>query len=166
MPKTYKISEEQIMEIEEYRKKNKNKNVERRLRALLLRAQGKKRAEVAEVTGFAASYITQLTAKYCKYGIGAITENHYPGNHRNMSFEEEQQMLEPFIQAAQAGQIVETSEILKAYEARLGRSFEKSHGRIYHVLERHKWRKVMPRSRHPQKADDEAIEASKKLTKL
>ena len=64
-----------MAEIEEYRKKNKNKNVERRLGALFLRAQGKKRAEVAEVTRFAASYITELTAKYCKYGIGAITEN-------------------------------------------------------------------------------------------
>ena len=31
------------------------------------------------------------------------------------------------------------------------------------VLERHGWRKVMPRSKHPQKASDEAIEASKKI---
>ena len=31
------------------------------------------------------------------------------------------------------------------------------------LLERHNWRKVMPRSRHPKKASDEAIEASKKI---
>ena len=35
---------------------------------------------------------------------------------------------------------------------------------IYMLLERHGWRKIMPRSKHPQKASDEAIEASKKLT--
>lgn len=31
------------------------------------------------------------------------------------------------------------------------------------MLERHGWRKVMPRSKHPQKASEEAIEASKKI---
>ena len=30
------------------------------------------------------------------------------------------------------------------------------------VQKRHNWRKVMPRSKHPQKADEEEIEASKK----
>ena len=34
---------------------------------------------------------------------------------------------------------------------------------IYSVLHRHGWRKIMPRSRHPKKASEEAIEASKKL---
>jgi hypothetical protein len=32
-------------------------------------------------------------------------------------------------------------------------------------LKRHGWRKVKPRPRHPGKASDEVIEASKKLTK-
>ena len=39
----------------------------------------------------------------------------------------------------------------------------KSVGHIYAVLHRNGWRKTMPRSRHPKKASDEAIEASKKL---
>ncbi|MBR4040361.1 MAG: winged helix-turn-helix domain-containing protein [Clostridia bacterium] len=34
---------------------------------------------------------------------------------------------------------------------------------IYYVLHRHGWRKIMPRSRHPKKASEEAIEASKNL---
>ena len=33
---------------------------------------------------------------------------------------------------------------------------------IYFLLQRHKWRKVMPQSRHEKKASDEAIEAYKK----
>lgn len=32
---------------------------------------------------------------------------------------------------------------------------------IYTMLKRHGWRKVMLRAKHPKKADDEAIEASK-----
>jgi hypothetical protein len=82
-----------------------------------------------------------------------------------MSFEEEAELLRPFVEAAEAGQVVEVSAILEAYEAKLGRTFEKDHGRIYRVLERHGFRKVMPRSKHPNKASDEAIEASKKLTR-
>jgi hypothetical protein len=33
-----------------------------------------------------------------------------------------------------------------------------------HTLKRQGWRSVMPRSRHPKKASEEAIEASKKIT--
>ena len=35
---------------------------------------------------------------------------------------------------------------------------------IYFLLQRHKWRKVMPQSRHEKKASDEAIEAYEKIT--
>ncbi|MGI6691142.1 MAG: winged helix-turn-helix domain-containing protein [Christensenellales bacterium] len=34
------------------------------------------------------------------------------------------------------------------------------HGTIYAVLERHGWRKVIPRPRHPKKASQEVVEAS------
>lgn len=164
MAKSYKFDEKDVAEIKAARKKNRNKNVEKRLKALELRAQGMSRGEVAVQTGYRPSYISELVAKYRDKGISAITENHYAGNHRNLSFEEETELLKPFYEAAQAGQIIEVSEILQAYEEKLGRSFEKDHGRIYRVLKRHGWHKVMPRSQHPNKASEEEIESSKKLT--
>lgn len=164
MPKTYQFTSEQIAELEAARKRNKKKDVEKRLEALLLRASKVSRRAVAEKTGFCAQYITDLTASYHQKGLSAIVGNHQSGNHRNMSYEEEAALLAPFIEEAKAGKQVEVSDILRAYEEKLQRSFENDHGRIYRVLERHGWRKVMPRSRHPQKADEEAIEASKKLT--
>jgi len=160
----YHISKEQVAEIEKARKRNKEKNVEKRLKALLLHAEGKKREEIAEQTGFVKTYISELVSKYCNKGIGAVVENHYPGNHRNLSFAEEERLLEPFKEAAGAGRIVEVNEIKRAYEEAIGRSLENHHGQIYNVLQRHGWRKVMPRSKHPNKAGEEAIEASKKLT--
>jgi len=123
-----------------------------------------KRADVSVKTGFCKQYITDLTSSYQQNGISAIVENKYGGNHRNMSFEEEAALLAPFKEAAARGQVVSVSDILSAYEEKLGRSVEKDHGRIYRVLARHGWRKVMPRSKHPNKASDEEIEASKKLT--
>ena len=164
MRKRYEISEEQKAEIERARKGNKNKNVEKRLKALLLHAEGKSRKEIAEITGYAASYISELVAKYSNNGISAMTDSKYGGNHRNMSYAEEEALLEPFKKAAEAGQVVEISAIKRAYEAATGRSLKNAHGQIYYVLHRHGWRKIMPRSKHPKKASDEAIEASKKLT--
>jgi len=164
MPKTYHFRDEQVEELESAKKKNKNKNVDKRLEALLLRAKGVKRADVSAKTGFCKQYITDLTANYQQKGISAIVENQYGGNHRNLSFEEEAALLAPFKEAAARGQVVSVSDILAAYEEKIGRSVEKDHGRIYRVLARHEWRKVMPRSKHPNKASDEAIEASKKLT--
>ena len=143
------------------RKENKDKRAEKRLYALELRASGKSSAEVAKVVGFHPAYISQLTAKYQKGGIEAISGNHYGGNRKNMTRQEEAALLEPFREKARKGQIVEISKIKAAYEHAVGHTIGGS--QIYLVLRRNNWRKVMPRSRHPKKASDEAIDASKKL---
>ncbi len=158
----YRITTEQKQEIEQARKLNKNKRVENRLRVLVLRAEGTEVNEIAQITGYSRSYVNKLIATYCKEGIGAIVENHYAGNRRNMSLEEEAALLETFRQKAEQGQIIEVREIKTAYEAKVGHSIGGS--QIYLVLRRHGWRKVMPRSKHPNKASEEVIEASKKLT--
>ena len=162
MASRYKFSKEEISAIEQRRKENKDKRAEARLKALELRAKGANAKKVAEVTGFHAAYVTQLVAKYRKYGLDAISGNHYGGNHRNMSAEEETTILAPFKARAEAGELVEISEIAKAYQSAVDHPV--SRGQIYVVLHRHGWRKVMPRSKHPKKASEEEIAASKKLT--
>jgi len=136
--------------------------VDRRLKAIELRASGKSAKEISAIIGFHPGYISQLMAKYRDGGIKAITGNHYGGNRRNKSVEEEAKLLEPFRQRATQGQLIEISEIKAAYEKAVGHTIGGS--QIYYVLRRHGWRKVMPRSKHPKKASDEVIEASKKLT--
>ena len=162
MASKYKFSEEEIKAIEQRRKENKDKRAEARLKALELRAKGANAKEVAEATGFHAAYVTQLVAKYREHGLEAISGNHYGGNHRNMSVAEEACILAPFKERAKKGELVEISEIAKAYQSAVDHPV--SRGQIYFVLHRHGWRKVMPRSRHPKKASEEEIAASKKLT--
>ena len=99
----YRYSEADRQLIAAARKKNKNKRAEKRLYALELRAEGKSLAEVSAATGFHSAYITQLTAKYRAGGIGAISGNHYGGNRRNMSEEEEASLLKPFREKAENG---------------------------------------------------------------
>ena len=162
MASRYKFSEEEIKAIEQRRKENKDKRAEARLKALELRAKGANAKEVAEATGFHAAYVTQLVAKYREHGLEAISGNHYGGNHRNMSVAEEACILSPFKERAEKGELVEIGEIAKAYQSAVDHPV--SRGQIYFVLHRHGWRKVMPRSRHPKKASEEEIAASKKLT--
>ena len=159
----YVFREEQIQELEKAAKENKKKDVDKRLRALIMRANGKKLAEIASTTGYSFSGIVKLVSKYRDGGLAAIVENHYGGNRRNMSYEEESALLEPFRKKAEAGQIVEVSEIKAAYQEAVGHSIGTA--QIYYVLRRHRWRKVMPRSKHPKKASKEVIETSKKLTR-
>ena len=162
MASRYKFTEEQIQELTKAAKANKRKDVDRRLRALLMRAKGKTLAEVAQATDYSFSNITKLVRTYRGNGLSAIVENHYRGNHRNMSYEEETALLKPYEKEAKAGQMVEVSEMEEAYQKAVGHSIGTA--QIYYVLRRHGWRKVMPRSKHPKNARDEVIEASKKLT--
>ena len=97
--------------ISKARKENKDKRAELRLHALQLRAEGKRSKEIAKVVGISAPYVSQLAAKYFAGGIEAIAGNHYGGNRRNMSVEEEAQILQPFYERAQKGDIIEISEI-------------------------------------------------------
>lgn len=162
MASKYQFSEEEIRAIQQARKENKNKRAEARLKALELRAKGEESKEVARATGFHPAYVTQLVAKYRDHGLEAISGNHYGGNHRNMSTEEEAAILAPFKAEAEKGKIIETREIAEAYQRAVDHRVGK--GQIYSVLHRHGWRKVMPRSKHPKKASEEDIESSKKLT--
>lgn len=162
MASMYVFSEEEITAIEKARKENKDKRVEARLKALDLRAKGATAKDVSEATGFHPASVTRLVAKYRDHGLEAITGNHYGGNRRNMSVEEETAILAPFRERAEKGEIIEVKEIEAAYQAAVDHPISVS--QIYFVLHRHGWRKIMPRSRHPKKADDATIEASKKLS--
>ena len=126
------------------------------LTVLLLRADNVTLEKIAEMTGYSRSQVSNILKLYAESGLEGITSNHYPGNRRYLTIEEESAILEQFRQRAEAGQIIEVKEIRKVYEAAVGH--EVSYSQIYNVLHRHNWRKVMPRRKHPKKATPEAIE--------
>ena len=106
-------------------------------------AEGKPHKEISSKTGYTKTYIPKLGKKYLDGGLSAIVDNHYKGNHRLLSFAEESEVLAPFMEKAEAGQIIEVNEIKLAYEKAIGRELN-SNGHIYEVLKRHKLRKIMP----------------------
>jgi transposase len=60
---------------------------------------------------------------------------------------------------AERGELATAGEIKRAFEARVGQEVAES--TIYRLLDRHGWRKLMPRPKHP-KASSEAQEQFKK----
>ena len=162
MATKYEITTEQKAEIEQARRTNKDKRNEAKLKALSMRADGEYAKKIGEATGFHPAYVSTLVSKYIHGGLEAIIGNHYGGNRRNMSFEEEHELLRPFLEKAAKGQMLDTAEIEMCYEKAVGHRIGSS--QIYRVLRRHGWRKVMPRSKHPKSAPQEEIDSSKKLT--
>lgn len=162
MPKTYAITKEQMTEIAKARKTNRDKQAEKRLRAVQLRGEGKKNSEIGRQLETSSDVVSRWISWYVKGGVEALLPKKREGRHRNMSYEEEACFLAAYEERAQAGQVVEVSEMEAAYEEKAGHRI--GGGQIYRVLKRHGWRKIKPRSRHPKKATPEAIEASKKLT--
>ena len=162
MPKTYKISAENAAEIEEIRKTITDKKVDRRLYAVQLRGEGLTNDEIAQKLDTSDKMVSQWVSAYINNGgISALLPKERIGMHRNLSIEEEKEFLSAYTKQAEAGQIIDLNELKAAYIEKVGHSIGGS--QIYRMLERHGWRKVMPRSKHPQKASNEAIEASKKL---
>ena len=162
MPKRYHISKEDTKEIRIEMSKTKKKSTYRRLEAVALRGEGKSNKEVAEITKYHEKRVSQLVSLYCNEGIEALADGRKGGNHRLLSLEEEKLLLNQFEEKARMGQILTVAEMKKEYDKMSGR--ESSVPAIYLMLKRHGWRKIMPRSKHPNKASDEVIEASKKLT--
>ena len=156
-----RISEEEYQQIVAAEKGTQDKQISRKLRALMLRYEGLSNEEIGKRLELCSERVSQLVSEYKREGLEEYIQKKYGGNHRNMSEAEETELLEQFREKAEAGQVCEVKDIKQAFDEKLGR--DTGRGYIYMLLARHGWRKVMPRSQHPKKANEEAIEASKKL---
>jgi len=157
----YRITEEEYEAIKKAEKATTNKRVSQRLKVLMLRYEGKSNPEISEKLDLSTDRISHLVSEYKQKGLEEYIRNKYEGNHRNMSYEEEEQILKQFEAKAAAGQVITVKEIKAAFDEKLGR--DTGRGYIYMLLARHSWRKIKPRPKHPQGASDEEIDASKKL---
>jgi transposase len=156
-----KFNEKEISEIKQKIKETKNKNAYKRLMVLQYKAIDKITSEkISELTGYHKDTVNRIVRRYKENGIEAILNPKYSGNRRYLSKEEEKDFIEGFEKRANKGEMLEISEIAKEFNERIGKEADIS--TIYYFLKRNGWRKVMPRSKHPNKASDEAIGAYKK----
>jgi len=159
----HQFTEDQKDEVLESLRTTQDAKLYKKLEILRLRMDGYSNSQVAEITKYSASRVSALVCIYANKGITYFEKEHRNGgNRRNMSYDEEAALLCEFKEAAKDGTVISVSDIEVAYKKQCGHNI--GSGQIYRVLKRHGWRRIMPRSKHPQKASDEAIEASKILT--
>ena len=155
-------TEEQIKKIAKELAEEKNAKVIRRLQVISWRMNGKTDAEIMEWSGFCRKSIYNFLNKYKDGGVEALRSKCAGGNCRKLPLKEEKQIFDSLLEKAKAGSFLRGAELQKEFEAKAGVTYHQNN--FYKVANRHGWRKQVPRGRHPKKADNEAIEASKKLT--
>ena len=158
-----KFDSKQRSQIKHWKKKLIDAKLYRKIEVLDYASKGYTHKEISNLTDFSISRISDLVREFVKNGIGYFTKEHRKGNsRRNLTPEQEEQIINEFKEKALNGQVVSLTEMKLRYEEIRGKKTANS--TFYDFLERMNWRRVMPRGKHPKKASDEVIEASKKLT--
>lgn len=132
-----------------------------RIQCVLIRATlGSSAAQIAQLLGWSTATVHVMHSRWAKEGEAIFEVKRRGGRrHQHLTPEQEQELLAPFVQRAEAGGMLGVAEIQQAYRERCGQAVARS--TVYRLLERQGWRKVVPRPRHP-KADVAAQGAFKK----
>jgi transposase len=131
-----------------------------RIRMVLLRESGMTQPAIAAAMGVSLSTVNRAHMAYDHGGIKALKPKPNGGRKReNMTISEEKALLARFAKAAGAGEMLNIHDLKRTYEQAIGH--QTSNSTVYDLLDRHRWRKLMPRPFHP-KQDVEAQKAFKK----
>jgi transposase len=123
----------------------------RRIQCVLLRIKlGYSAEEIAQLLGLVTTTVHVMHSNWAKQGDAFFETRPRGGRRReNLSYEQELQLLAPFVERAHNGELLSVKEIEQTYSQRIGRQ-ETSSTTIYRLLRRHGWRKVAPRQRRPK----------------
>lgn len=132
-----------------------------RIQCVLIRATlGSSASEIAQLLGWSTATVHVMHSRWAKEGEAIFEVRGRGGRrHQHLTPEEERALLGPFVQRADDGSMLTVAEIQQAYQKRTGKAVARS--TIYRLLDRHGWRKVVPRPGHP-KADVAAQAAFRK----
>lgn len=120
--------------------------------------------EIAPLVGYCASYVREVNSDFEKNGFEIFKLEEKGGRKReNLSMEEESELLKSFEKLSGKGGILQISEVHKMYSETVMSKGKKEPAKstTYHMLQRHGWRKVMPRPKH-SKNDKRKMEDFKK----
>ncbi len=118
-------------------------------------------ADTATILGLSPCWVCRLRRRFVQGQIVGSPDAPTAGGRRrqNMTVEQEQAFLAPFLSQAATGCVLVVGQIKAALDQCLGRPVALSSA--YNLLRRHGWRKLVPDKRHP-KSDPVAQEDWKK----
>jgi transposase len=118
--------------------------------------------DIAVRLGLSVFTVRDLIEAYNRHGPAALeTLGKGQRQHAYLSVDAERTFLAPFLADSQAGHIAIARVIKKAFENSLGHPVATS--TIYRLLQRHQWRKVVPRPKNPR-SSQAAQDAFKKTS--
>jgi transposase len=121
-----------------------------RIQMVLLRESGMTQPAIAEAMGVSLSTVNRAHMAYDGGGIKALKPKPIGGRQReNITLSEEKALLAGFAKAAGAGEMLNIHDLKATYEQTIGHPT--SNSTIYNLLDRHGWRKLMPRPFHPKR---------------
>jgi transposase len=121
--------------------------------------------DIAKHTGVSVSTVHNVVSTYNRLGATAM-ETPGKGGRRSeyLTIEEERDFFHPFFERAAKGEIATASQIKQEFEKRIGQEVHKT--TIYRFLERHQWRKLVPRPSHPKANKEEQEQFKQDFPKL
>ncbi len=157
------ISEEQVAELKHLMHKPCTVAEYKRMQCIWLRATLNLTPEkIAVAVDLKPSTVRQIQSRYLRNGVATLLGPGRGGRrHEYLTHEEERAFIEQFRHEAESGNVLEVSDIKRALETKVGHPVHKT--TVYRMLDRHGWRKIIPRPRHP-KGDRDAQEAFKKTS--
>jgi transposase len=134
-----------------------------RIQMVLLRESGMTQPAIAEAMGVSLSTVNRAHMAYDGDGLEALKSKPSGGRKReNMTLAEEKALLARFAKAAGAGEMLNIHDLKAAYEEAIGHPT--SNSTVYNLLDRHDWRKLMPRPFHPDRDIQAQIHFKKKAS--
>ena len=156
-----KCNADQVRRLKRALKGEKNPTMRQRIQMVLLRESGMTQPEIAEAMGVSLSTVNRAHMAYDHGGRKALEPKPTGGRIReNMPLAEEKALLDSFAKAARAGEMLNIQDLKAAYERAIGHAT--SNSTVYNLLDRHHWRKLMPRPFHPDRDLEAQIDFKKK----
>ena len=122
-------------------------------------------SDIAKHVGVSVHTVHKVVSTYNKFGVKAVETPGKGGRrHEYLTITEERELLRPLFERAEKGEIATTAQIKQIFEERVGRKVDES--TIYRLLERHEWRKVVPRPFHPKVDKEEQKRFVQNFAKL
>ncbi len=142
-------------------RKSKTKAEFQRVQSVWLRASlNLEDDQIAIAVGLSCNSVRCFHSRFRLHGVEALIGVGRGGRRRqNLSIEQEDEVLRPFLEEAGTGGILVVAPIKIAYEQAVGHEVPRS--TIYRLLARHGWRKLVPRPRHPKAKSGEQEEFKK-----
>ena len=156
MPRTYTpLSPKAVAQVDDLMKCSTSVWEYRRLQCISLRQFGMQARDVAKIVRLHADSVLHIWSTFQRGGVEAILgeKRGRVRSRARWTREEERIFLQPFLDLAEHWKLTTVGEVYKAQCKRVGKKLDPTV--TYRLLDRHGWRKVVPRAQHP-KADKEA----------